>query len=187
MILFWTRTAAGISDSMAGERKNHLIVSRAAGMRRPRVGPLLEEVWKIDVAGIELCVMLARLCHLTAGGRRPLQREKEEIVEVGLDSSRWQKPDETGTRVDGKNWHWHVPATFVQRTVESTAIAAYPAAADYLVVGLLICDEAKQFPALWCMHYDRHDKIWNFGWPAIASCRTRSGSAYWDDYGKSPQ
>lgn len=70
-------------------------------MRRPRVGPLLEEGWKIDVAGIELCVMFARLCHLTAWGRRPLQRKKEEVVEVGLNSSRWQK---SGRDRDAGGW-----------------------------------------------------------------------------------
>jgi len=79
-----------------------------------------------------LCVMFAHLCHMTepkigewfanmgivisAGqisnllteGHEAFHREKEEIVEVGLKSSPWQHLDETGTRVDGENWHCHV-------------------------------------------------------------------------------
>jgi len=79
-----------------------------------------------------LCVMFSHLCHMTepkigewfanmgilisAGqisnflteGHEAFHREKEEIVEAGLSSSPWQHIDDTGTRVDGANWHCHV-------------------------------------------------------------------------------
>ena len=79
-----------------------------------------------------LCVMFSHLCHMTepkigewfanmgilisAGqisnflteGHEGFHREKEEIVEAGLSSSPWQHIDDTGTRVDGANWHCHV-------------------------------------------------------------------------------
>jgi hypothetical protein len=79
-----------------------------------------------------LCVMFSHLCHMTepkigewfanmgivisAGqishflteGHEAFHREKEEIVEAGLNSSPWQHMDDTGTRVDGTNWHCQV-------------------------------------------------------------------------------
>jgi hypothetical protein len=79
-----------------------------------------------------LCVMFSQLCHMTepkigewfanmgilisAGqisnflteGHEAFHQEKEEIVEAGLSSSPWQHMDDTGTRVDGANWHCHV-------------------------------------------------------------------------------
>jgi hypothetical protein len=79
-----------------------------------------------------LCVMFSHLCHMTepkirewfdhmgivisAGqisrflteGHEAFHQEKEEIVDAGLSSSPWQHIDDTGTRVDGANWHCHV-------------------------------------------------------------------------------
>ena len=79
-----------------------------------------------------LCVMFSHLCHMTepkigewfanmgivisAGqishfltqGHEAFHQEKEEIVEAGLNSSPWQHIDDTGTRVDGVNWHCQV-------------------------------------------------------------------------------
>ncbi len=79
-----------------------------------------------------LCVMFSHLCHMTepkigewfanmgilisAGqisnflteGHENFHREKEEIVEAGLNSSPWQHMDDTGTPVNGDNWHCHV-------------------------------------------------------------------------------
>jgi len=79
-----------------------------------------------------LCVMFSHLCHMTepkiaewlanmgilisAGqishflteGHDAFHREKEEVVEAGLNSSPWQHMDDTGTRVDGVNWHCQV-------------------------------------------------------------------------------
>jgi Transposase IS66 family len=79
-----------------------------------------------------LCVMFSHLCHMTepkigewfanmgilisAGqishflteGHEIFHREKTEIVRAGLNSSPWQHMDDTGTRVDGVNWHCQV-------------------------------------------------------------------------------
>jgi len=79
-----------------------------------------------------LCVMFSHLCHMTepkigewfanmgilisagqisnflTAGHEAFHREKEEIVEAGLNSSPWQHIDDTGTRVDGANWHCQV-------------------------------------------------------------------------------
>jgi hypothetical protein len=79
-----------------------------------------------------LCVMFSHLCHMTepkigewfanmgilisAGqishflteGHEIFHGEKEQIVEAGLNSSPWQHMDDTGTRVDGVNWHCQV-------------------------------------------------------------------------------
>ena len=79
-----------------------------------------------------LCVMFSHLCHMTepkigewfanmgilisAGqisnflteGHEAFHQEKEEIVEAGLSGGPWQHIDDTGTRVNGANWHCHV-------------------------------------------------------------------------------
>jgi hypothetical protein len=79
-----------------------------------------------------LCVMFSHQCHMTqpkiaewfanmgilisdgqisyflTEGHEAFHREKEEIVEAGLSSSPWQHMDDTGTRVDGVNWHCQV-------------------------------------------------------------------------------
>jgi len=79
-----------------------------------------------------LCVMFSHLCHMTepkigewfanmgimisAGqishflteGHEAFHQEKDEIVDAGLSSSPWQHMDDTGTRVDGVNWHCQV-------------------------------------------------------------------------------
>jgi Transposase IS66 family len=79
-----------------------------------------------------LCVMFSHLCHMTepkigewfanmgilisAGqishflteGHEIFHREKTEIVRAGLNSSPWQHMDDTGTRVDGVNWHCQI-------------------------------------------------------------------------------
>src|SRR5216684_5911837 len=79
-----------------------------------------------------LCVMFSHLCHMTepkigewfanmgilisdgqisnflTEGHEAFHREKEEIVEAGLSSGPWQHIDDTGTRVDGANWHCQV-------------------------------------------------------------------------------
>lgn len=79
-----------------------------------------------------LCVMFSHLCHMTepkiaewfdnmgilisAGqisrflteGHEAFHREKEAVVEAGLKSSPWQHMDDTGTCVDGVNWHCQV-------------------------------------------------------------------------------
>jgi len=79
-----------------------------------------------------LCVMFSHLCHMTepkigewfanmgilisagqisnflTAGHEAFHREKAEIVEAGLSSSPWQHMDDTGTRVDGANWHCQV-------------------------------------------------------------------------------
>jgi len=79
-----------------------------------------------------LCVMFSHQCHMTqpkiaewfanmgilisdgqisyflTEDHEAFHREKEEIVEAGLSSSPWQHMDDTGTRVDGVNWHCQV-------------------------------------------------------------------------------
>jgi hypothetical protein len=48
------------------------------------------------------------ISHFLTEGHEAFHREKEEIVEAGLNSSPWQHMDDTGTRVDGVSWHCQV-------------------------------------------------------------------------------
>src|SRR2546429_6376055 len=45
---------------------------------------------------------------MLSSGQQQLQPEKEAIVEAGLSSSPWQHIDDTGTPVNGRNWHCQV-------------------------------------------------------------------------------
>jgi hypothetical protein len=70
MIFLWTGTAPGIPMQRMASRKSHR--QQSSGNATPEGGSqgrvadaLLEEVWKIDLSGIKLCVVFAHLCHLT--------------------------------------------------------------------------------------------------------------------------
>jgi hypothetical protein len=41
-------------------------------------------------------------------GQDAFHAEKEAVYEAGLRSSPWQHTDDTGTRVNGQNWHCHI-------------------------------------------------------------------------------
>src|SRR5208283_2160955 len=46
--------------------------------------------------------------NLLSGRQEKFHAEKAAIVNAGLASSPWQHMDDTGTRVDGVNWHCQV-------------------------------------------------------------------------------
>jgi hypothetical protein len=59
-------------------------------------------------ANMGIMISDGQISHFLTEGHEAFHREKEEIVEVGLSSSPWQHMDDTGTRVDGVNWHCQV-------------------------------------------------------------------------------
>src|SRR5258708_210069 len=65
---------------------------------------------KIDewFANMGILISDGQISHLLTEGHEAFHREKEEIMEAGLNSSPWQHIDDTGTRVDGVNWHCQV-------------------------------------------------------------------------------
>jgi hypothetical protein len=46
--------------------------------------------------------------QLLIKGQEAFHAEKEAVYEAGLRSSPWQHIDDTGTRVNGENWHCHI-------------------------------------------------------------------------------
>jgi hypothetical protein len=55
-----------------------------------------------------LSISDGQISNLLTKQPEPWQTEKDEIYKAGLESSRWQHIDETGTRVDGQNHFCHV-------------------------------------------------------------------------------
>jgi Transposase IS66 family len=59
-------------------------------------------------ANMGILISDGQIAHFLTEGQEAFHREKEEIVEAGLNSSPWQHMDDTGTRVNGVNWHCQV-------------------------------------------------------------------------------
>jgi hypothetical protein len=77
-----------------------LVLAHQGNMTEPKIADLRENLGVVISAG--------QISNLLTGSQEEFQKEKEAIVEAGLSSSPWQHLDDTGTRVDGKNWHCHV-------------------------------------------------------------------------------
>jgi len=77
-----------------------VMFSHLCHMTEPKIGE-----W---FANMGILISDGQISHLLTEGHEAFHREKEEIVEAGLNSSPWQHLDDTGTRVDGVNWHCQV-------------------------------------------------------------------------------
>jgi hypothetical protein len=77
-----------------------VIFSHLCRMTEPKIGE-----WFADMG---IMISAGQISHFLTEGHEAFHREKEEIVEAGLNSSPWQHIDDTGTRVDGVNWHCQV-------------------------------------------------------------------------------
>jgi Transposase IS66 family len=54
-----------------------------------------------------IVISAGQIARILRQAQEPLQEEKKAIVEAGLGSTPWQHIDDTGTRVEGKNYHCH--------------------------------------------------------------------------------
>jgi hypothetical protein len=77
-----------------------LLFAHLCNMTEPKIADLLENVGILISDG--------QISNLLTGAQEQFQQEKEAIVEAGLNSSRWQHMDDTGTRVDGENRHCQI-------------------------------------------------------------------------------
>jgi hypothetical protein len=77
-----------------------VMFSHLCHMTEPKIGE-----WFADMG---ILISAGQISHFLTEGHEAFHREKEEIVEAGLNSSPWQHMDDTGTRVDGVNWHCQV-------------------------------------------------------------------------------
>jgi hypothetical protein len=71
-----------------------------AGMSEPKILELYA------YAGVQ--ISKGELSQLLIKGQEAFHAEKEAVYEAGLRSSPWQHTDDTGTRVNGQNWHCHI-------------------------------------------------------------------------------
>lgn len=77
-----------------------VLFSHLGNMTEPKI-----QEW---FANLGIVISAGQISKFVTQGQEGLRKEKEEIVEAGLASSPWQHLDDTGTRVDGENWHCHV-------------------------------------------------------------------------------
>lgn len=96
---------APLPDGYRGEygpnvRTLCVMFSHLCHMTEPKIGE-----W---FANMGIMISAGQISHFLTEGHEVFHREKEEIVEAGLNSSPWQHIDDTGTRVDGTNWHCQV-------------------------------------------------------------------------------
>jgi len=71
-----------------------LLFAHLCNMTEPKIAALLENVGILISDG--------QISKLLTSSQEQFQQEKEAILEAGLNSSRWQHIDDTGTRVDGE-------------------------------------------------------------------------------------
>ena len=71
-----------------------------AGMSEPKIVELYA------YAGVQ--ISKGELSRLLIKGQDAFHAEKEAVYQAGLRSSPWQHTDDTGTRVNGQNWHCHI-------------------------------------------------------------------------------
>lgn len=72
----------------------------ACGMTEPKIKDFLEH--------FDVYVSAGQISNWLIHNHAQWHQQKDEIYQAGLDSSRWQHIDETGTRVDGVNHYCHI-------------------------------------------------------------------------------
>lgn len=77
-----------------------LLFAHLCNMTEPKIADLL--------ANVGILISDGQISNLLSSGQEQLQAEKEAIMEAGLGSSPWQHLDDTGTPVNGRNWHCQV-------------------------------------------------------------------------------
>ena len=77
-----------------------LLFSHLCNMTEPKIADLLENFGIVISSG--------QISAWLTGAYPGLEEEKQAIVEAGLASSPWQHMDDTGTRVDGENYHCQI-------------------------------------------------------------------------------
>ena len=77
-----------------------MLFSHLCNMTEPKIADLL--------ANMGILISDGQISNMLRNGHEQLQAEKEAIIEAGLSSSPWQHIDDTGTPVNGRNWHCHV-------------------------------------------------------------------------------
>jgi hypothetical protein len=77
-----------------------LLLAHLCNMTEPKIADWL--------ASVGILISDGQISNLLSSGQQQLQPEKEAMVEAGLASSPWQHLDDTGTPVNGQNWHCQV-------------------------------------------------------------------------------
>jgi hypothetical protein len=77
-----------------------LLFSHLCNVTEPKIADLLEN--------FGIAISSGQISAWLTGAYPGIQEEKQAIVEAGLASSPWQHMDDTGTRVDGENYHCQI-------------------------------------------------------------------------------
>lgn len=90
-----------------------LLFSHLCNMTEPKIADLL--------GNLGILISDGQISLWLTSAHEQFGAEKKAIVEAGLNSSPWQHIDDTGTRVDGQNWHCQVLCNPVYTAYFTTA------------------------------------------------------------------
>ncbi len=83
-----------------GVRALIITLYHGSGMIEPKIGELLGH--------FELSISAGQISNLLIKELEPWHAEKQAVRDAGLSSTPWQHSDDTGTRVNGVNYHCHI-------------------------------------------------------------------------------
>lgn len=83
-----------------GVRALIITLYHSSGMTEPKIGEFLRQ--------FEISISAGQISNLLVKALAPWHAEKADVRDAGLASTPWQHSDDTGTRVNGVNYHCHI-------------------------------------------------------------------------------
>ena len=140
-----------------------LVFYFGAQISEPKVAELLRNV------GVQISD--GQVSNLLIKDQDAFHGEKESLYRAGLASSPWQHMDETGTPVNGENWHCHIVCNPLYTAYLSTEGNDRLAVIDVLTNGqerlFLINEEAFSYLETFGLSAVRRQQLWQLPWEQL--------------------
>ena len=140
-----------------------LVFYFGAQISEPKVAELLRNV------GVQISD--GQVSNLLIKDQDAFHGEKESLYRAGLASSPWQHMDETGTPVNGENWHCHIVCNPLYTAYLSTEGNDRLAVIDVLTNGqerlFLINEEAFSYLETFGLSAVRRQQLWQLPWERL--------------------
>ena len=140
-----------------------LVFYFGAQISEPKVAELLRNV------GVQISD--GQVSNLLIKDQDAFHGEKESLYRAGLASSPWQHMDETGTPVNGENWHCHIVGNPLYTAYLTTKGNDRPAVIDVLTNGqerlFLINEEAFSYLETFGLSAVRRQQLWQLPWERL--------------------
>jgi hypothetical protein len=140
-----------------------LVFYFGAQISEPKVAELLRNV------GVQISD--GQVSNLLIKDQDAFHGEKESLYRAGLASSPWQHMDETGTPVNGENWHCHIVCNPLYTAYLTTEGNDRLAVIDVLTNGqerlFLINEEAFSYLETFGLSAVRRQQLWQLPWERL--------------------